>query len=438
MTRKKLVIGFLLLLMAAGAFLVFQHLSTFSASKGNDNESNHVLGFRITWKGYSGRGEAISRITERYNQEGNPGRDVVVENGDEDIQTIESLLKSNMQTVFVLPYRFVKYFGMKGALADLTEHFADANALFFPQVWELGTYKSAVYGMPWLGHSMALIYNKALLNRAGVEPASITSLDALVEAMEKVGAATDARGIGLVGADSNDVSWMVNQFVYGFGASLVSEDGRRVTVNSNKARDALVFYRDVLGPHAQPTWREDTGIEVMGRFLNQEVAFEIQGIWGVTDIQKNGSPFEVGVIALKDIGLCAEVGPMMLAIPSGMDEKTKEEAFRLMRYLISYDAQEQIMKGEYSPEHDMHYPFRTPIRMDMADSAIFHSHPEYLAFIRGFESPSIDVPVPKWQEVKDQIYEPGLSRVMRGELSVDEFLTTLEDEGNKMLSEPQD
>ena len=438
MTRKKLVIGILLLMAAAGVFLAFQQLPAFFASKGSDNASNHVLGLRIPWKGYSGRGEAVSRITETYNQKENPGRKVVVENGDEDIQTIGSLLKSDTQTVFVLPYRFVRYFGMKGSLADLTEHFADANALFFPQIWELGTYESAVYGVPWLGHSMGLLYNKALLDKAGVDPASITSLDALVEAMKKVEAATDACGIGLVGADSNDVSWMVNQFVYGFGASLVSEDGKNVAANSGKARDALVFYRDVLGSHAQPTWREDTGIEVMDLFLKQEVAFEIQGIWGVTDIQKNGSPFEVGVIALKDIGLCAEVGPMMLAISSAMDEKTKEEAFRVMRHLISYDAQEQIMKGEYSPEHDTHYPFRTPIRMDMADSLIFYSRPEYLAFIRGFESPSIDVPVPEWQEVKNQIYEPGLSRVMRGELSVDEFLTLLEAEGNKMLNGPQD
>lgn len=437
MTRRKLVVAILLPLMAAGAFFVIQQFPTFFASKGINPESNQVLGLRITWKGYSGRGEAIARITETYNQE-NPGWDVVLEDGDEDIEAIENLLKNSPRTVFVLPYRFVRYFAMKGALADLTGHFADAGVLFFPQVWELGTYKSAVYGVPWIGHSMGLIYNKALLNKAGVDPASIVSLDALVEAMEKVEAATDAYGIGLVGAEGNDISWMVNQFVYGFGASLVSEDGKRVTANSVEARDAIVFYRDVLGPHAQPTWLEDTGNEVMERFLNQGVAFEIQGIWGVTDVKKNGSPFEVGVISLKDIGLCAEIGPMMLAVSSAMDAKTKEEAFRLMRYLISTDAQEQIMKGEYSPEHDMYYPFRTPIRMDMADGAIFHSRPEYMAFMKGFENPSIDVPVPKWQEVKEKIYEPGLSRVMRGELSVEEFLRTLEEEGNKLLNGPQD
>ena len=66
---------------------------------------------------------------------------------------------------------------------------------------------------------------------------------------------------------------------------------------------------------------------------------------------------------------------MMLAIPSGMSEQGKQAAFRFMNYMISKPAQEEIMKGEYSPEHDAYYPFRTPIRSDMADSQIFQKPP---------------------------------------------------------------
>lgn len=84
----------------------------------------------------------------------------------------------------------------------------------------------------------------------------------------------------------------------------------------------------------------------------------MQGIWGVTDIKKNGDPFEVGIIQLEDIGLYAEVGPMMLSIPKNMDEDKKKTAIEFMKFLISKPGQEKIMDGEYSPRHDAYYPFR--------------------------------------------------------------------------------
>ena len=304
---------------------------------------------------------------------------------------------------------------------------------FFKEVWTLGGVGGKTFGIPWLGHSMCLLYNKGLLEKAGVRAESILDMDDFLEAIRAVKEKTGVGGLGLVGAESNDVSWMVNQFIYGFGSSLVSGDGKTVIVNNDKSAEALKLYRDVLGPNAQPSWVNDTAAEVMNCFRAQEIAFEILGIWGVTDIAKNGAPFEVGILPLKNIGLCSEVGPLMLAVSSGMSEKGRQASFRFMRYMISKEAQEEIMKGEYSPEHDAYYPFRTPIRFDMADSQIILNHPEYLTFIEGFGNPSVDVPVPAWQTVKDTVYAPGLHRVMKGELSIEAFLSAVEKKGNAIL-----
>ena len=406
-----------------------------SSKQSNTADAGVKLNFRITWKDYSGRGEAIQKIVDSYNEEMSGDSAIAMVGGDEDIAAIEELLKSGSETVYVLPYRFVKYFSDKGYLEDISAAFSEEENLFYPEVWDLGTVDNVTFGIPWLGHSMCLLYNKDLLDKAGVDAGSIKSLDALTKALEMVEQKTDAKGIGLVGADSNDISWMVNQFIYGFGSSLVSGDGKTVEINNEKSRAALDYYKNVLGMHAQATWTADTGEEVMKHFRNQEVAFEIQGIWGVTDILKNGSPFEVGIIAMDDVGLCAEVGPMMLAIPAGMSDQKKEEAIRFIRYMISADAQEKIMNGEYSPEHDAYYPFRTPIRIDMADSQIFKSNPEYKLFIEGFQNPSIDVPVPAWQKIKDDLYGSGLHRVMSGETTIDAFLEMMETEGNIILNE---
>ncbi len=389
------------------------------------------LSLRITWAAYTGRGEAIQKIVDAYNA--GSVAPVTMVGGDEDLHAIEALLDSGAPLVCVLPYRYVKYFGMKGALLDLDAAFEAERAAFYPQVWALGGVGSATYGIPWLGHAMCLLYNESLLSQAGVDASSIKSRDALVRAMAQVEANTGAKGFGLVGAEGNDISWMVNQCIYGFGGSLVSKDGATVTINSEASRSAIDFYKNVLGAHAQPTWLTDTGVEVMDHFRNQQVAFEIQGIWGVTDIQKNGEPFEVGVISLKDIGLCAEVGPMMLAVPAGLDESLRAQALDLIRYLISPKAQGQILLGEYSPEHDAYYPFRTPIRGDMSAVDAFRAYPSYIKFIEGFQNPSVDVPVPAWQVVKDDYYAPGLHRVMTGELTTEAFLAMIETEGNRIL-----
>ncbi len=433
MRRKSFLAVLSLLLATTFLFSCANFNQPADSANAAASEPAQPISFRITWTDYSGRGQAIQEIVNDYNTS-QPSAAVQLLGGDEDAETIRALLTSQPETVFVLPYRYVQHFGDLGLLLDLSDAFAAEQTLFYPAIWKLGTMEGKTYGIPWLGHSMCLLYNKSLLKEADVDPDSIQSVDALVAALEQVEQIPPARGIGLVGAESNDVSWMVNQFVYGFGGKLVNDAGTQVAVNSSQARTAIDFYKNVLGAHAQPTWTEDTGVEVMEAFRKQQVAFEIQGIWGITDIQKNGSPFEVGAIALKDIGLYAEVGPMMLSIPADMSEGGREQAVSFIRYLISKDAQEQILNGEYSVEHDTYYPFRTPIRTDMTDMPLVQINPVYQMFIEGFEQPSVDVPVPAWQTVKSELYEPGLHRVMTGELPISDFLAQMETEGNRILA----
>jgi len=390
--------------------------------------------FRITWKAYSGRGEAIQKIVNSYNAVNNDSFVIKLVDGDEDFNIVAGMLENDSPVdIYVLPYRFVKYFSYEGKLIDLTGNFEKEKDYFYQSLWNLGVVDGKTYGIPWLGHSICLIYNQDLLKKAGVDPQQIKNISDLVTACEKVEARTEAQGIGLVGANHNDVSWMVNQFIYGFGSNLVDADGKRVAINNEKSKAAIEFYKNNLGKHAQKTWINDTGMDVMDYFRKQQVAFEFQGLWGVTDIWKNGHPFKVGVIALDDIGLYAEVGPMMLALPVKMSDDKKQAAINFIGFLISREAQEQIMNGEYSPEHDAYYPFRTPVRKDLANSLVFKDYPDFLPFLVGFKNPSIDVPVPGWQKIKDQYYAPGLNQVMGDKVSIDVFLKTIETEGNNIL-----
>lgn len=411
--------------------ICFIILNLFACSKAEIKD----LYFRITWTDYSGRGVAIQEVVDVYNAQ-NKNYRIVLQGGDEDFDTLNNLITDDEhKTIYVLPYRFVKYFGNQEQLVNLSDEFSNQEELYYPDLWNLGKVNENVYGIPWVSHSIVLIYNKNILDSVGVIPEQINSLETLVDALKLVDENTDAYGIGLVGANHNDISWMVNQFIYGFGSSLVDESGTKVTINNNNSLDAIRFYKDVLGQYAQPTWLDDTGVEIMNYFRDQKLAFEFQGVWGITDIEKNGSLFETGIINLSNIGLSPEVGPLLLSLEPEMTQEDKEEAIRFINYMISIEAQEEIMKGEYSPEHDAYYPFRVPARNDLINSLVFIENPQYIPFTTGFENPSIDVPTAKWQTVKNNIYAPGLHAVMTNELSIEDFLKQVETEGNLILNQ---
>ena len=155
---------------------------TFSESDTMNPQKNmESLTFRITWKSYSGRGEAIARIADTYNAKNQTAYKVAVIDGNEDLAAIEGLLeKGGTADIYMLPYRYVQYLGYMGKLEDITDSFRSEKNLFYERLWQLGVVDHKVYGVPWLGHSMGLIYNKQLLKKAGVDPAGIQSLDELI------------------------------------------------------------------------------------------------------------------------------------------------------------------------------------------------------------------------------------------------------------------
>lgn len=399
------------------------------------NQEPIELKFRITWTDYSGRGVAIQKVIDSYN-ESNKNVNIVLEGGDEDFDTLNQLLYDDQyNTIYVLPYRYVSYFGSKDKLNNISNDFIKEEEYYYPELWNLGQYNNELVGIPWLSHSICLIYNKEILDKAGVDISSIVSLDTLVNALELVKSNTDAYGIGLVGKNHNDVSWMVNQFIYGFGSKLIDDTKTKVVINNDLSKQAISFYKDTLGQYAQPTWLDDTGVEIMNYFREGKLAFEFQGVWGITDIEKNGSKFDTGIINLSDIGLSPEVGPLFLSIEKEMPNNQRTEAVKFIQYMISVEAQEEIMKGEYSPEHDQYYPFRVPARRDLTESLVFKENPQYILFTTGFNNPSIDVPSAEWQIIKNDIYAPGLHDVMTGVLSIEDFLNRVEVEGDKILNQ---
>ncbi|MBI9010722.1 MAG: extracellular solute-binding protein [Clostridiales bacterium] len=386
--------------------------------------------FRITWKAYSGRGEAIQKIVETFNLS---QKDYMIEtiSGDENLEEIKELMSTDRVDVFVLPYRYVQLLGDEGYLSSFSKEDISDAEMISDGLFDLSEVNEIYYGIPWVSHSMALIYNKDLLAEAGVDANSIVDRRSFESALQVIEEMTDANGIGLVGANHNDVSWMVNQFIYGNGGRLI--ENNQVAINTEQSRYALQYYRDTLSKYAQETWLEDTGAEVMAYFRNEDIAFEVQGLWGITDIWRNDNPFEVGVLSLDKIGANSEVGPMMLSYGKTISDEKREVINSFIEYMISEEAQVAIMKGEFSPERNEYYPFRLPVRQDILESEAFEPYQVFNVFITSYGITSIDVPTPKWMIIKETLYAPNLNRLMKREITIDEFFNIIKTEGDKIL-----
>ena len=172
----------------------------------------------------------------------------------------------------------------------------------------------------------------------------------------------------------------------------------------------------------------------MADFRNQVVAMEFQGPWGITDIWKNGNPFEVSAapVPAGPAGRAADIGPYMLTVPVGVEGKKLEASKKLIEFLGSKKGQEMLMKGEKADDGN-YYPFRVPVRKDMEDTDYFKKHPEFLVFIEGLKYPSVSTPVKEWVKVEEEVYRSQLNKAVIGEVSVEEALKNIEKLGNEIL-----
>ena len=379
--------------------------------------------FKITWDNLSARGIAIEKIVDRYN-ESQKKIHVTMIGGSEDKQEYLDALLGDTADVFVVPYRFIKSSDIAAELSDVSMLYAQNENYYYDTIKDLAKYNNDTLGVPWIGHSMGLIYNKDILDAADIDPEEIKSLEDLLIACEKVKTATGKYGVALVGAECHDITWMVSQFIYSFGGELASYDAKsgnsEVLINSQQSEAALDYYINSLGQYAQDGWHNHTGVEAMQAFGEGGCAFEIQGPWGITDIWKRGNPFEVGALPLYQLAMYSEVGPLMLSVSK--DSQNMEQCEDFIKYLTSKSTLEMIMDGEYDDKYEAYYPYRVPLRKDMEDSQFFKRYPEFMVFIEGYKMPSISVPTVAWENKYNDSYSKYVHMAVTGEISILEAL----------------
>jgi len=204
--------------------------------------------------------------------------------------------------------------------ADVDENLLDA-----------GVVDGETYGIPIGANTLALYYNKDILDAAGVDPSTITDWASLTAALEAVTGAGH-KGITFAGIGTEEGSFQFLPWFWGAGADLTQLDSPEAVAALELWKgwlDAGYAPNSVIQNSQNTTWEE---------FLTGDFAFVENGTWQVNSAAE--ADFETGVIQLpaQDGGVApAPTGGEFIVAPVQSDEGR-------------YDVTRQIVECMTTPE----------------------------------------------------------------------------------------
>ncbi|MEV6762770.1 extracellular solute-binding protein [Streptomyces sp. NPDC051105] len=181
----------------------------------------------------------------------NPDIDVVAHDAFpcQDPKTFDAKLAGGqMEDVFYTYFTDAKHVVDINQAADLTPYLKDLKSYdtIQKQLRDIYTVDGKVYGIPRTGYSMGLIYNRALFQKAGLDPDKPPATWEEVRADAKKIAAL---GNGTVGyADysaQNQGGWHFTAELYSQGGDVVSADGKTATVDTPQGHAVLQNLHDM-------------------------------------------------------------------------------------------------------------------------------------------------------------------------------------------------
>ncbi|MBM7052878.1 ABC transporter substrate-binding protein [Streptomyces durocortorensis] len=138
--------------------------------------------------------------------------------------------------------------------ADITEYVKDLKAYkdIAQPLRDAYTVDGKIYGIPRTNYSMGLLYSKPLFTKAGLDPNKPPATWVEVQTAAKKIAAL---GDGTVGfaeySAQNQGGWHFTASIYSQGGAVVSEDGKKATVDTPEGKAVLQNLKDMR-------WRDDS------------------------------------------------------------------------------------------------------------------------------------------------------------------------------------
>jgi multiple sugar transport system substrate-binding protein len=207
----------------------------------------------------------------------------------------------------------------------------EATAGIEPNLLAAGQVDGKSYGIPIGANTLALYYNKKILDAAKVDPASITDWASLTAALAKV-KAVGKKGITFSAIGTEEGSFQFLPWFWGSGAQLTQLD-------SAQGVAALSLWTDWLAKgYAPNSVINNTQTTSWQEFAAGNVAFAENGTWQLANAKKTGFAYGIIPIPAQAGGTApAPTGGEFVTSPVQSDTKRYDVTGKLIGCLSSAD-----------------------------------------------------------------------------------------------------
>ncbi|MGB9679134.1 MAG: sugar ABC transporter substrate-binding protein [Thermoanaerobacteraceae bacterium] len=250
-----------------------------------------------------------------------------------------------------------------GALEDLTGKVSEIGgaSAFLPASWNTAGIKNSgvISAVPWFADTRGLYYRTDIFKKANIDPnTAFATWNSFKEAAKKINnIEIDGKKVAAIGFPGKNDWNVIHNFapwIWGAGGDFLTPDDQKAAFNSQAALDGINFYiglaLDGLVPKSA---LEKNSADVESLFANGEFAMIFSGPWLIknfsTPTDKGGMAdtiaaknYAVANIPEGPAGRFAFFGGSDLAIFKS--SKHKAEAFELIKFLVSKNAQIEYAK----------------------------------------------------------------------------------------------
>jgi len=165
-----------------------------------------------------------------------------------DAQTFSARLAGgDLPTVMGVPFTEIRGLIERKQVADLTDAVNQLGVtdVLNPQLVDLVSADGKTYGVPTMAYAMGLVYNRALFEKAGLDPAAPpTTWDDVRKAAQQITDKTGVPGFAQV-TTNNQGGWVLGAEAASRGGSLVNDAGDKIAFDDAATTDSLTLLHDM-------------------------------------------------------------------------------------------------------------------------------------------------------------------------------------------------
>ncbi|MER5977252.1 extracellular solute-binding protein [Streptomyces sp. NPDC001857] len=324
--QRRLTAALTLLTVAAGA-------TACSSGSGVAGSKNADSGTYTVWDPYPqfAKGSAWTRLLDRCGaQAGVKVKRTAFDTGDLANKTLLAAQQDNSPDVLIVDNPVVSTLAEAGVLTTTDDNKLDTSKVD-PNLLAAGRAGGKTYGTPIGANTLALYYNKKVLEEAGVDIASVKDWKSLTAALEKVEKA-GKKGITFSAIGTEEGSFQFLPWFWGSGAKLTELDSAR-------AVSALSLWKDWLkNGYAPNSVLNNTQTTSWQEFASGDYAFAENGTWQLAAAHKTGFAYGVLPVPAETGGdAAAPTGGEFVTLPVQGDTARYATSRKLVTCLTSTD-----------------------------------------------------------------------------------------------------